>query len=64
MTAPRAARLKHGAVVMHPGPINRGIELDAEVADGERSVILRQVTNGVLVRMAVLERIILNGGVG
>jgi aspartate carbamoyltransferase catalytic subunit len=56
LTPERAARLKRGAVVMHPGPINRGIELDSEVADGDRSVILRQVTNGVLVRMAVLER--------
>lgn len=55
MTAERAARLKRGAVVMHPGPINRGIELDPEVADGEHSVILRQVRVGVGVRMAVLE---------
>lgn len=58
MTAPRAARLKPGAVVMHPGPINRGIELDAEVADDPtRSVILRQVSQGVLVRMAVLKEL-------
>lgn len=55
MTAQRAARLKRGAVIMHPGPINRGIELDPDVADGPRSVILRQVTVGVGVRMAVLE---------
>jgi aspartate carbamoyltransferase catalytic subunit len=40
---------------MHPGPINRGLELDPEVADGPRSVILRQVSVGVGVRMAVLE---------
>ncbi len=59
LTVERAARLKPGAVVMHPGPINRGIELDAEVADGERSVILRQVSNGVIVRMAVLERLMI-----
>ena len=39
---------------MHPGPTNRGVELSAEVADGEYSVILDQVTNGVAVRMAVL----------
>jgi aspartate carbamoyltransferase catalytic subunit len=39
---------------MHPGPINRGVELAAEVADGPQSVILDQVTNGVAVRMAVL----------
>jgi aspartate carbamoyltransferase catalytic subunit len=42
------------AVVMHPAPINRGIEIDSEVADGERSIIVRQVTNGVAVRMAIL----------
>jgi aspartate carbamoyltransferase catalytic subunit len=41
-------------VIMHPGPINRGVELDADIADGETSVILDQVTNGVAVRMAVL----------
>ncbi len=49
-----------GAIVMHPGPINRGVELDSRVADGGRSVILDQVTNGVAVRMAVLY--LLNGG--
>lgn len=54
LTAHRAGRLKPGAVVMHPGPINRGLELDAAVADGPRSVILRQVAVGVPVRMAVL----------
>jgi aspartate carbamoyltransferase catalytic subunit len=47
--------MKDGAIVMHPGPINRGLELDPEVADGPRSVILRQVSVGVGVRMAVLE---------
>jgi len=50
----RAARLKPGAVVLHPGPINRGVELDTPVADGGRSVVLRQVRNGVFVRMAAL----------
>ncbi len=55
MTGPRSDRMKKHAVVMHPGPINRGLELDPEVADGPRSVILRQVTVGVGVRMAVLE---------
>jgi aspartate carbamoyltransferase catalytic subunit len=49
-----AARLKPDAIVMHPGPINRGVELAPEVADGPRSVILDQVTYGVAVRMAVL----------
>ena len=55
-----AARLKPDAIVMHPGPINRGVELDPVVADGPRSVILDQVTYGVAVRMAVLY--LLGGG--
>jgi aspartate carbamoyltransferase catalytic subunit len=46
------------AIVMHPGPINRGRELSSEVADSHRSVILNQVGNGIAVRMAVLERIL------
>lgn len=50
----RSKLLKKDAIILHPGPINRGVELDAEVADGPRSVILDQVFNGVLVRMAVL----------
>ena len=50
----RMTRAKKDAIVMHPGPINRGVELAAEVADGPQSVILDQVTNGVAVRMAVL----------
>ena len=45
---------KPDALVMHPGPINRGIEIQPDVADGPQSVILEQVTNGVAVRMAVL----------
>jgi len=47
-------RAKPDCVVMHPGPMNRGVEIAQDVADGERSVILEQVTNGVAVRMAVL----------
>ena len=47
-------KAKHDVIIMHPGPINRGVELSAEVADGPQSVILDQVTNGVAVRMAVL----------
>ena len=42
------------ALIMHPGPINRGVELDSAIADGPQSVILEQVTNGLAVRMAVL----------
>src|SRR5580693_4210330 len=49
---------KPDAIVMHPGPINRGREISSEVADSQRSVILNQVENGVAVRMAVLERVI------
>ncbi|MCL4101074.1 aspartate carbamoyltransferase [Fibrobacter sp. UWH9] len=45
---------KDKVIIMHPGPINRGVELDSDIADGEHSVILDQVTNGVAVRMAVL----------
>jgi aspartate carbamoyltransferase catalytic subunit len=54
LNAERASWLKPKAIVMHPGPINRGVEVESEVADGPRSVILEQVRNGVAVRMAVL----------
>jgi len=50
----RLARLKNSAIVMHPGPMNRGLEISAAVADSPQSVILEQVANGVVVRMAVL----------
>jgi aspartate carbamoyltransferase catalytic subunit len=59
--APRHLELAHpDAIVMHPGPLNRGVEISPEVADGPHSVILEQVTNGVAVRMAVL--LLLIGG--
>ena len=48
---------KPDAIVMHPGPMNRGIEIEGALADSDRSVITRQVTNGVAIRMAVLERV-------
>ena len=54
LTRKRADRLSEGCLVMHPGPINRGVEIDSDVADSGRSVILDQVTNGLAVRMAVL----------
>lgn len=54
LTRNRADRLPEGCLVMHPGPINRGVEIDSDVADSGRSVILDQVTNGLAVRMAVL----------
>jgi aspartate carbamoyltransferase catalytic subunit len=50
----RAAWLHPRAIIMHPGPINRGVEIDSDLADSARSVILEQVTNGIAVRMAVL----------
>ncbi|MBI4706780.1 MAG: aspartate carbamoyltransferase catalytic subunit [Candidatus Omnitrophica bacterium] len=54
ITKERLKEAKKGIVVMHPGPINRGVEMSSEVADGANSVILEQVTNGIAVRMAVL----------
>ena len=54
LTKERARLLKPDCLIMHPGPINRGVEIDSEVADGPQSVILDQVSNGVAVRMAVL----------
>ncbi len=54
ITEERLKNAKENIVVMHPGPINRGVEMSAEVADGANSVILEQVTNGIAVRMAVL----------
>lgn len=54
LTADRAQQLRPDAVVMHPGPINRGIEIDAAVADGPASLITTQVANGIATRMAVL----------
>jgi aspartate carbamoyltransferase catalytic subunit len=54
LTSARLARAAKDAIVMHPGPINRGVEIASDVADGPASVILDQVTNGVAVRMAVL----------
>jgi aspartate carbamoyltransferase catalytic subunit len=58
----RLAKTKPEALIMHPGPINRGVEIDSEIADCNRSLILEQVTNGLAVRMAVL--FLLNGGKG
>jgi aspartate carbamoyltransferase catalytic subunit len=54
LTVERLARAAKDVLVMHPGPLNRGVEISSEVADGPHSVILEQVTNGVAVRMAVL----------
>jgi aspartate carbamoyltransferase catalytic subunit len=57
LSAARLARAAPRAIVMHPGPMNRGVEIDSEVADGPQSMIRRQVANGVAVRMAVLAAI-------
>ena len=54
MTAARVTRAKPDVIIMHPGPMNRGVEIASDVADGPYSVILEQVANGVAVRMAVL----------
>jgi aspartate carbamoyltransferase catalytic subunit len=61
LNAERMSLMKAGAIVMHPGPMNRGLEISAEVADSSRSVITQQVTNGVSVRMAILY-VLLAGG--
>jgi len=58
MNAERLARLRPDAVAMHPGPMNRGVEIGYDVADDDRSLVLQQVTNGIAVRMAVLFRLI------
>ena len=58
LTPTRLAKAKPDCIVMHPGPVNRGVELASEVMDGPRSVILQQVANGVAVRMAVLEALL------
>jgi aspartate carbamoyltransferase catalytic subunit len=62
LTQARLARAKPEALIMHPGPINRGVEIDSNIADSKRSLILDQVTNGLAVRMAVL--FLVNGGQG
>ena len=61
LTAQRLRRAAADAVVLHPGPMNRGVEIDDAVADGPQSLILRQVRNGVAVRMAVLEALLGRG---
>src|SRR5688572_10850492 len=62
LTQARLLRTKPDVLIMHPGPINRGVEIDSDIADCGRSVILEQVTNGLAVRMAVL--FLVNGGKG
>lgn len=64
LTEDRLATAKPEAIVMHPGPINRGVEMDSQVADGRRSVILEQVSNGIAVRMAVMSMCLGNQHLG
>ncbi len=61
LTEDKLSCAKPDAIVMHPGPINRGVEIDSRVADGPRSVILEQVTNGIAVRMAVMAMVLGRG---
>lgn len=58
LTQERLGRAKPGALVLHPGPINRGVEIDSRVADGPQSVILQQVNNGIAVRMAIMSMVL------
>jgi aspartate carbamoyltransferase catalytic subunit len=62
LTAERVDRCKPDTLVMHPGPMNRGVEISGEVADSARSLVTEQVTNGVAVRMAVLWTLLGSGG--
>ena len=62
LTKSRLALARPDALIMHPGPINRGVEIDSDLADSGRSVIMEQVTNGLAVRMAVL--FLVSGGRG
>jgi aspartate carbamoyltransferase catalytic subunit len=64
LTGPRLAEFAPAAIVLHPGPIIRGLEITAGVADGPQSAILEQVTNGVAIRMAVVERALTTAGNG
>ena len=62
LTEARLKRAAPDAIVMHPGPINRGVEIDSAVADGGQSVILQQVSFGISVRMAVMAMIVSQSG--
>ena len=64
LTPERLVLAKPDAIVMHPGPINRGVEISSEVADGPQSVILQQVNFGIAVRMAILSIAISSHGKG
>ena len=57
LTRARLAKTKPDAIIMHPGPMNRGVEIESEIADGDRAVILEQVTNGIAVRMSIIVKL-------
>ena len=61
ITNKRIENLKKEIVIMHPGPINRGVELDGDVADSDNSIILNQVLNGVAMRMSILYHLLSEG---
>jgi aspartate carbamoyltransferase catalytic subunit len=58
LTVERAARMKPHAIIMHPAPVNRNVEIDDELVECERSKIFTQMTHGVPIRMAVIERVL------
>lgn len=58
LTGERMKRMPEGSIVLHPGPMNRGLEISADAADSSKSVIVEQVSNGVLIRMAILYRLL------
>jgi len=60
MTVDRLKRLPAQSVIMHPGPMNRGVEIDAKASESSRSLIQRQVRNGEFIRMAILRRLLCN----
>ena len=61
ITNKRIENLKKEIVIMHPGPINRGVELDGDIADSDNSIILNQVLNGVAMRMSILYHLLSEG---
>ena len=64
LTSARAAMLPEGSVIMHPGPMNRGVEIDSDVADLPQALIEEQVTNGIAIRMSLLYLLLGSGGEG
>jgi aspartate carbamoyltransferase catalytic subunit len=64
LNSDRVKAMKKDSIIMHPGPMNRGLEITADVADSARSVIVEQVSNGVSVRMAILYTLLTGEGIG